>query len=127
MQKVLEGANIKLGDVASDVLGVSGRAMLTALIEGEHDAASLAKLARGRMRSKQAELQEALTGIMSEHQRFVLASMLRHIDFLDGEISRLDEEVNNRFGPHSERKGSMRFPASGEAVPSRFSRSSPPT
>jgi transposase len=102
LQKVLEGANIKLGDVASDILGVSGKQMLEALVQGEQDAASIAKLAKGRMRKKQAELADALTGVISEHQRFVLASMLRHIAFLDDEIKRLDEEVNDRLGPHGE-------------------------
>jgi transposase len=102
LQKVLDGANIKLGDVASDVLGVSGRDMLKALVEGDHDPAALAELARGRMRSKKAELKEALTGVMSDHQRFVLASILRHVDFLDEEIARLDREVHDRLRQHQE-------------------------
>jgi transposase len=102
LQKVLEGANIKLGDVASDVLGRSGRAMLSALVEGTSDPSAMAELAIGRLRRKRAELQDALTGVMNDHQRFVLASMLRHIEFLDREIAHLDQEVHDRLGPHQE-------------------------
>ena len=73
IQKVLEGANVKLGSVATDVLGVSGRAMLKALSEGEEDPKALAELARGRLREKREELEEALRGLMGPHQRFMLA------------------------------------------------------
>lgn len=62
IQKVLEGANIKLASVASDVMGVSGRAMLAALVAGQEDATEMAKLARGRLREKQAQLEQALQG-----------------------------------------------------------------
>ena len=76
IQKVLEGANVKLGSVATDVLGVSGRAMLKALSEGEEDPKTLAELARGRLREKREELEEALRGLMGPHQRFMLAIQL---------------------------------------------------
>lgn len=102
LHKVLEGANIKLGDVASNILGVSGKAMLHALIEGQSDATAMAALARGRMRSKQAELREALTGLINDHQRFMLASLLRHVEHLDAELERLDAEVAYRLAPHQE-------------------------
>src|SRR5215510_477398 len=72
VQKLLEGANIKLASVAADVLGVSGRAMLEGLIEGQQDTAELAHLARGRMKSKQRQLEEALEGSFGAHQRWML-------------------------------------------------------
>jgi transposase len=102
IQHVLEGANIKLGDVASNVLGVSSLAMLRALIEGQLTPAEMAQLARGRMRSKQAELEAALTGVMSDHQRFLLSSLLRQVDFHDQEIAVLDAEIEKRLGSHDE-------------------------
>ncbi len=99
IQKLLEGANIKLSSVATDILGVSGRAMLTALAAGEADPAALAEMAKGRMRSKRAELEAALRGLVGEHQRRLLQSGLRHVDFLEEEIARLDGEVAERMTP----------------------------
>lgn len=99
IQKVLEGANIKLSSVATNVVGVSGRAMLEAMIQGENDPEALATLARGRMRDKRPALQEALRGLMGSHQRMMLQSQLRHLDFLDQEIAQLDEEVGTRTTP----------------------------
>ena len=72
LQKTLEGANIKLASVASDPLGLSGREMLNALIDGSTDVASMAELARGKMRAKRALLERALAGRMEAHQRFLL-------------------------------------------------------
>ena len=99
IQKLLEGANIKLASVATDVLGVSGRAMLAALAAGETDPEALAGLARGRLREKTRELQEALRGLMGSHQRFMLVSQLRHLEYLDTEIEGLDAEVARRVSP----------------------------
>jgi transposase len=99
IQKVLEGANIKLGDVATDVLGKSGRAMLESLVRGETDPESLANLARGRLRKKREQLAEALTGVMGSHQQLMLASQLRHLDFLEQEVARLDQEIEARMRP----------------------------
>ncbi len=86
VQKTLEGANVKLAGVASNIVGVSGRAMLTAMIAGVDDPAALADLALGRLREKRDLLEAALTGRMSQHQRFLLAVQLRHIDDLDAAI-----------------------------------------
>jgi transposase len=97
LQKVLEGANIKLGDVVSDVTGVSARAMLAGLVAGRSDAAGLADLAVGRLRAKRAELERALAGSFAAHHRFVLAEQLAHIDELDARIERLDAEVARRM------------------------------
>ncbi|ADG06100.1 IS110 family RNA-guided transposase [Kyrpidia tusciae] len=102
IQKVLEGANIKLSSVASDTLGKSGRAILEAMIDGEKNPEVLSELAKGRMKTKKPELQKALNGLMGEHQRMMLAAQLRHIDYLDEEIARLDEEVKRRMLPFEE-------------------------
>jgi transposase len=99
VQKTLEGANIKLGDVASNVLGASGRAMLQGLVAGNSDTASLADLARGKLRDKRAALERALSGRMGPHQRFMLAEQLCHIDALDDAIDRVSAEVAERVHP----------------------------
>lgn len=102
LMKVLEGANIKLSSVASDVLGVSGRAMLQAIIEGTEDPELLANLARGRMKNKKEELMRALHGLIGPHQKLLLAAQLEHIDFLDQQIARLDQEIAERMRPFEE-------------------------
>ena len=100
IQKVLEGANIKLGSVAADVLGVSGRMMLTALAEGEENPGVLADMAKGRLREKLDALEEALEGVVGPHQRFMLATQLRRLSTLDADVETLDAEVARRVGPH---------------------------
>lgn len=102
IQKVLEGANIKLSCVATDVVGRSGRAMLEAMVRGIDDPKVLAAMARGSLRNKQADLAEALRGMVGPHQRMLLDSQLRHLTFLDEEIARLDVEVANRMRPFEE-------------------------
>lgn len=97
VQKVLEEANIKLASVASEVSGASARAMLEAMVAGETDARVLAELARGRLRAKRAELEQALVGQVNNHHRFLLDSHLRHIDFLDGQIERFSQEIATRM------------------------------
>jgi transposase len=92
LQKVLEGANIKLASVTK-AGGVSVRGMVQAMAEGESDAAVLAEMARGRLRSKRGELEQALTGRIGAHHRFLLDSHLRHIDFLDEQIERFSQEI----------------------------------
>ncbi len=99
IQKTLEGANIKLAGVASDVLGASGQAMLRALIAGETDPAVLAGLARGRLRKKRDLLQQALAGRLQPHHRFLLAEQLRHIEALDEAIARVSAEIADRLRP----------------------------
>ena len=93
IQKVLETANIKLGSVASDVLGVSGRRMIEALIAGEQDTSVLADLAQKKLREKIPQLQRALEGEVSEHHRFLLRQLLDQYDFLEKEIARVSERV----------------------------------
>jgi len=99
IQKVLEGANIKLSAVAADVVGVSGRAMLEALVAGEEDPQALAALARGRLQAKRDALAEALRGGVGPAQRVLLGSQLRHLDFLEAEIEQLGAEVSRRLRP----------------------------
>jgi transposase len=97
LQKTLEGANIKLAAVATDILGKSGREILAALIDGRTDAAQLAQLARGRLREKLPELERALAGRVEAHQRFLLAEQLAHVDFLEAAIARVSAEVAARL------------------------------
>jgi len=102
IQKLLEGANIKLSSVASDVTGVSARAILEALAQGETDPTALAALSQGRLRADASLLEEALAGVMGPHQRFLLASELRHLTLLDEELARMDEEVARRTAPFAD-------------------------
>jgi transposase len=102
VQKILEGANIKLGSVASNVMGASGRAMLESMVEGTTDPKVMAALAKGRLRRKRDDLEEALNGLLGPHQRMILATQLRHVDFLDEEIERLSAEIEQRMRPFEE-------------------------
>ncbi len=106
IQKVFEGAGIKLASVATDITGRSGRSMLDAIVSGVDDPELLAKMARGRLKGKKEQLQQALTGLVGRHQRMMLAMLLEHIDFLDQEIARLDKEVEEQMCPF-EREISM--------------------
>jgi transposase len=99
IQKVLEGANIKLSSVVSNVLGVAGRAMLEALIAGVSDPQELAGKATTRLRATPEELAAALEGCIGSHQRFMLTIQLRHVDSLTEEIERLDQEIAQRLEP----------------------------
>jgi transposase len=99
VEKPLEDAQIKLSVVASDIFGVSGRAMLAALIAGERDPKVLAQLARGRMRAKRSLLEEAFTGHFSDHHGFLLAKMLARVDALDADIAELDGKLEELIAP----------------------------
>lgn len=99
IQKVLEGANIKLASVVSDVTGVSSLSMIESIINGVEDPKVLAQLAKGRMRNSIDELEQALLGLVGPHQRMMLSIQLRHIDFLDEEIAKLDKEIEERMRP----------------------------
>jgi transposase len=99
LQKVLEGANIKLGDVAADVVGKSGRDMLHALAAGVTDSAQMAELAQGRLKSKRGELRLALEGSVDEHQRFMIEHLLQHIEFMERRIEEISDEIGARMRP----------------------------
>jgi transposase len=102
LQKTLEGANIKLSSVATDITGVSGRHIMQALVAGQTDINLLADLARGRLRDKLPQLQRALVGRFGTHQRFLLAQQLAHLEGLEDVIEQLDREVEQRLRPFTE-------------------------
>jgi transposase len=97
LQKVLEDANITLAAVATDVAGLSARAMVEALIAGETDTAIIADLAHGKLRAKREQLERALHGHVTPHHRFLLAEHLSHVDDLDERIERFTTEIGQRL------------------------------
>jgi transposase len=99
IHKTLEGCNIKLSTVASDVMGVSGRLMLKAMSEGEQDAEKLAELGQGRLHATFEELVESLEGRVSEHHQWLLKHMLKQVDFLDEEIAAYDQRIEELMRP----------------------------
>src|SRR3954464_6777048 len=105
IQKTLEDAGIKLDSVASDVLGVSGRAMLAALVAGERDPEVLAELAKGRLRRKIPALRQALRGRFSDHHALLIGLCLEHTAHLEAAIARLDERVDALLANHTSEAG----------------------
>jgi transposase len=97
IQKLIESANIKLGQVATNVLGLSGRLMLQALADGEADAATLAQLAKGKLKAKAAQLKQSLTGHLTPTQRFLLQDLLHQYDHLDEAIARTATEIQRQL------------------------------
>jgi transposase len=110
LQKALEWANLKLSAVVSDVTGVSARAMLEAVVAGETTPATLAELARGRLRGKRDLLAQALVGRVRSHHRFIIAEHLIQLDNLDEQIGRFDAQISAYLDQLSTPP-----PASGEA------------
>lgn len=102
IHKVLEDANIKLGTVVTDIDGVSGRAIVHALIEGQTDATALAALAKGRLRHKLASLREAVTGHVTDHHRFLLRRLMAEVRFLDEEIAAFNTRIEEATRPFDE-------------------------
>ena len=100
LQKGLEDANIKLAAVASDLMGTSAQQMLHALLDGELTPEAMANLARGRMRSKQELLVQALTGHLQAHHRFLLAEHLKHLSQLQDGIARLSAQIAAHLQPY---------------------------
>lgn len=107
LQKTLEGANLKLASVASDVQGKSCRAMLAALAGGETDPEVLAEHAQGRLREKLPALKEALQGCVGEHQRFLLGQQLAHLAELDERIQEISAELAKRLAPFEKQLGPL--------------------
>jgi len=99
LHKALEDTGIKLACVASDILGVSGRAMLDALVAGTTDPEVLAELAKGKLRKKLPALREALEGRFEPHHALVIGAILSHLDFLDEHIDRLSDAIEEQLGP----------------------------
>jgi transposase len=102
VQKTLEGANVKLASVATDILGKSGRQMLDALVAGSTDTTAMAQLAQRRMRTKIPQLERALAGRFGDHQRFLVAEQLEHIDFLGAKIAKVSAAIEERLRPFEE-------------------------
>lgn len=102
LQKVLEDANIKLASVATDVMGVSGRAILHALLAGGQDPEQLAELSKGRLRKKKDALQAALQGLFRPHHTRVLTHILAHIEFLDESITACEVDIEALCRPFAE-------------------------
>jgi transposase len=105
IQKTLEDAGIKLSSVASDVLGVSGRAMLAALIVGERDPDVLAELAKGVLRRKIPALRQALRGRFTDHHALLIGLCLDHTTHLEAAITRLDQHIDTLFAAHTSEAG----------------------
>ena len=99
IHKLLEDAGVKLASVASDIMGVSGRAMMEALIRGERDPDALADLAKRRLRAKLPELKKALTARFDDHHAFLLRRMLAHVDGLDEDIAAISERIEAAIAP----------------------------
>jgi transposase len=106
VEKLLEDACLKLSVVASDVFGVSGRAMMAALVAGERDPQALADLARTRMRTKISQLEEAFAGLrlgtFDDHHRFLLARMVARVDAVNADIAAVDAQIGQHLGPFAD-------------------------
>jgi transposase len=102
LHKLLEDAGIKLASVATDVLGVSGRAMLDALVRGTTDPEVLAELARGKLRAKLPALRQALAGRFRPHHAFLVSQLLAHLDYIDQTIATLSERIEVVIAPFAE-------------------------
>jgi transposase len=111
LEKMLQDAGIKLSCVATRVLGVSGRAMLDALLSGTTDPEVLAELARGRLRSKLPALGDALEGCFSSHHALMVGKILAHVDYLDESIGELSAEIERVIAPFSEKRSNSWTPS----------------
>jgi transposase len=99
IHKTLESANIKLSSVATDIMGVSGRHILKAIVSGQSDATKLADLARGTLRRKKVQLQQSLTSCLTPHHSSLLELLLQHIEFLQRQVGQLDEMIQQKMQP----------------------------
>ena len=104
VQKVLEDANVKIGNVLSDVFGMSGQAMLEALLENKLNTEEVADLARGSLRRKIPQIVEALEGHrMSDHHRLLIRQALNHMQFIEEMIEELDQQIQEKLAPYQKR------------------------
>jgi transposase len=124
MQKVLEWANIKLASVVTDITGVSARAMLQGLVDGQTDVTALAQLAKGRLRSKLAELEQALRGTLEPHHAFMISQHLALLDVFDEQIAAFDTRIQTAIDgtqpdqpPPTDASGTNRPPADAPSAP----------
>jgi transposase len=102
LHKVLQQGNIKLSSVATDVMGVSGRAMIWAMIEGESDPETLASLAKGRLKSKHEQLVENLEGRLNRDDRWVMRELWEQLEYLEEEIARYDDQIKEKMSAYEE-------------------------
>jgi transposase len=102
LHDVLQDAGIKLSSVATNILGVSGRAILKQLVEGRTDPEALAELARGRLRAKLPELRKALEGQFSPEHGQLVEGILAHIDFLEAALAELQQHIDSQVAPYAE-------------------------
>jgi transposase len=116
LEKELEDAGIKLSSVATDILGVSGRAMLTALIEGERDVHVLAEMAKARMRPKIPQLVQALTGNFGQHHAFLCRLHLQRIDQLCAAILELSTRIEDEMRPFARQRELVTMPGVGQTT-----------
>jgi transposase len=101
VQKVLEDANVKIGNVLSDVFGMSGQAMLEALLGNKLSSEQMADLARGCLRRKIPQIIEALEGHrMSDHHRLLIGQALKHMQFIEGMVEELDKQIQEKLEPY---------------------------
>lgn len=121
IQAVLEGANIKLSSVVSDINGQTALSILRAMAKGETDARRLSSLAKGSLVTKSEELTRAFRGTIGEHQQKMIAHQLHHIDCLNQEIALLDEDVKKRKMRNHRPRCLTKFRASAGEVRSGFS------
>src|SRR5881227_1732371 len=96
IEQLCQSGNIKVSSVATDLFGVSGRKMLKAIVENQHDAGWMADYARGQLRNKRRELELALQGTFTDEQRWLLEKELRQVEWLEGQVEGLEEEIERR-------------------------------
>ncbi len=108
LDKILQDAGVKLSSVASRTLGVSGKAMLEALVAGTRDPEALADLARGKLRAKIPQLRDALTGRFSEHHALIVGELLAHLDYLEEAAGRLSEAIEELVAPFADQVALLR-------------------
>lgn len=111
LHKVLQDANLKLTSVATDILGVSGRDMLTHLMQGERDVEVLAELARGRLRKKIPQLRQALQGRLTDHHQFLLEQLFLHLTHLEEQLSQFEQRIATALPPFAPSETTRRLDA----------------
>jgi transposase len=116
LHKVLEDTNLKLTAVVTNIMGLSARDMLEALLQGETNPALLAQLARGKLRKKREDLEQALVGRVDDHHRFLLTSLLTHIDFLDEQVSDCNSKIEQFLAAASDEQAELVSSASDDQL-----------
>jgi transposase len=100
VEKIPEDANIKLSSIASDTFGASGKRIIRELMKGELQAEEMAELSKGRLRSRKAELKEALVGNMEDHHRFMIQAHLSHIAMMEDILATIEQKIQEKIEIH---------------------------